>query len=176
MPGAYGIICPMINSREEAERFVGACRYAPQGYRSVGPVRALMYGGDDYVAEANGTVLAIAMVETEAAVRNIDDILTTPGLDGIYVGPADLCVSMGEKASHDPEYPNVKQAIHHIAARCRHHGIPGGIHTGSVRNALAMKDLGFRFITLMNDLRLVQWAAGNAVRALRAGQPSPDAP
>ena len=85
--GAYGIICPMINTRAEAERFVGACRYAPVGYRSSGPIRAALWAGDDYHAKANDTVLTFAMIETAEAVRNLDEILTTPGLDAVYIGP-----------------------------------------------------------------------------------------
>ncbi len=174
--GAYGIICPMINSREECEQFIGACRYFPDGYRSVGPIRAGMYAGSDYIPNANTTVLAIAMIETSQAVDRLDEILTTPGLDGIFVGPSDLSVSLGTAAGFDPEFPKVMAAIEHIAERCQHHGIPAGIHTGSVEYALRMQKLGYRFITLLSELRMIQWAAGNAIKAFRAGAPSSDSP
>src|SRR3546814_11322434 len=85
--GAYGIICPMIDSRADCEAFVGAARYAPQGYRSWGPVRGLIYGGPDYFEHANDTVLTFAMIETRAALDNPHAIMSTPGLDGGYVGP-----------------------------------------------------------------------------------------
>jgi len=174
--GAYGIICPMINSREEAERFIGACRYAPVGYRSVGPIRAAMYAGADYIPNANETVLAIAMIETKQAVDNLDEILTTPGLDGIFVGPSDLSVSYGHAAGFDPEFPEVMAAIEKIVERCKIHGIAPGIHTGSVRWALMMQDLGYRFITLLSDLRLIQWSAANAIAAFKAGETRDNAP
>jgi 4-hydroxy-2-oxoheptanedioate aldolase len=174
--GAYGIICPMINSREEAERFIGACRYAPDGYRSVGPIRAAMYAGADYIPNANKTVLAIAMIETKQAVDNIDEILTTPGLDGIFVGPSDLSVSLGHAAGFDPEFPQVMAAIEKIVERCQIHGIAPGIHAGSVRWALKMQALGYRFITLLSDLRLIQWSAANAIAAFRAGETRDNAP
>jgi 4-hydroxy-2-oxoheptanedioate aldolase len=174
--GAMGIICPMINSREEAERFIGACRYHPDGYRSVGPIRAAMYAGSDYIVKANETVLAIAMIETEQAVDNLDEILTTPGLDGIFVGPSDLSVSLGHAAGFDPEFPKVMKAIKHIAARCKHHGIPAGIHTGSVAYAGKMQKAGYTFITILSDLRLIQWSAANTIKALRAGKPAKNAP
>jgi 4-hydroxy-2-oxoheptanedioate aldolase len=174
--GAYGIICPMVNTREEAERFVGACRYAPEGYRSVGPVRAVLYAGADYIPNANRTVLAMAMIETRQAVGNLDEILATPGLDGIYVGPSDLSVSFGYAAGFDPEFPEVRTAIEKIVRRCEAHGKAPGIHTGSVRFALEMKSLGYRFITLLNELRLLQWSTSRALAALRSGETRADAP
>ena len=94
--GAFGIICPMINTREQCEHFVRSCRYAPLGHRSMGPVRATMYAGADYGLKANGEIVAMAMIETVEAVHNIDAILATPGLDAIFVGPSDLSVSFGQ--------------------------------------------------------------------------------
>ena len=174
--GAYGIICPMIDTGEQAKAFVGACRYAPDGYRSVGPLRAAIYAGADYVQHANHTVLALAMIETRRALGNLDAILSTPGLDGIYVGPSDLSVSMGCAAGFDPEFPEVIDAIEQIAEAADRHGIPAGIHVGSVGYGLRMMELGYRFITILSEYRLMTWAAGNAVTALRKGEPSPSAP
>ena len=74
--GAYGVICPMINSAEETERFVAACRYPPAGIRSFGPLRARLYAGSDYFKEANRTILAIAMIETHSALEHLDEILS----------------------------------------------------------------------------------------------------
>jgi 4-hydroxy-2-oxoheptanedioate aldolase len=93
--GAFGIICPMINTRAEAEAFVGACRYAPQGYRSAGPTRASIYAGADYLQQANASIITLAMIETAQAVQNVDDIMSVTGLDGIYIGPSDLAISLG---------------------------------------------------------------------------------
>ena len=92
--GAYGIICPMINNRAEAEKFVGSCRYAPLGYRSSGPIRASLYGGADYHMKANDIVLAFGMIETAEAMENLDEIMSVKGLDAIYVGPSDLSISL----------------------------------------------------------------------------------
>ena len=83
--GAYGVICPMVNSREDAERLVAWTHYAPRGMRSFGPVRAQLYGGADYPKEANDTIVVFAMIETAAALDRIDDILSVPGLDAIYM-------------------------------------------------------------------------------------------
>src|ERR1700745_3101973 len=108
--GAYGVICPMINSKAEAEMLVGACRYPPRGARSFGPNRALLYGGADYWQHANDEVLVFAMVETREAVKNLDEIVSVEGLDGDYVGPSDLSLSMGKTATLDPQDPEVLAA------------------------------------------------------------------
>jgi len=100
--GAFGVICPMINTRADAERLVATCRYPPAGFRSCGPTRAALYGGGDYQAKANETIVVFAMIETAEAVANLDSILSTPGLDAIFIGPNDLAISMGLPNSLDP--------------------------------------------------------------------------
>ena len=100
--GAYGIVCPMINTPAECEEFIQNCRYAPRGRRSFGPIRAVMYGGADYWKYANETILTIAMIETQQALDNLDAILKTDGLDAIYVGPSDLGLSLGFQPRPDP--------------------------------------------------------------------------
>jgi len=100
--GAFGIVCPMINTRDECERFVGACRYPPRGYRSFGPVRAQWTYGADYFKNSNDSVITMAMIETKQAVENLEDILTVPGLDSIYIGPNDLAISYGYGPSGVP--------------------------------------------------------------------------
>lgn len=174
--GAYGLICPMVNSREECERFVGACRYAPLGYRSVGPLRASLYAGADYWKHANTTVLTFAMIETKQALANLDDILSTPGLDAIYVGPSDLSVSMGESAGFDPMFPKVLEAIETIAKAAIKHKVVPGIHVGSVAYAHRMIGLGYRFVTYLTDFRLLQTITERGVKALRAGKAEPGVP
>ena len=117
--GCYGIICPMINSAEEAQRFVGACRYPPKGYRSFGPTRVSFYAGADYGQHANDTVIALAMIETGQAVENLDAILDTPGLDGVYVGPADLSQSLGYQERVDLKHPDLVAILDRILDGCR---------------------------------------------------------
>ena len=111
--GAMGIICPMINSREEAEEFVGARLYSPDGYRSSGPVRANIIHSD-YHNSANDQIISLAMIETEQAVENAEAICSTPGLTGIYVGPSDLAISMGEDPGLDRKPGKVYDAIQHV--------------------------------------------------------------
>jgi 4-hydroxy-2-oxoheptanedioate aldolase len=174
--GAYGIICPMVNNRAEAQAFVAACRYAPQGLRSVGPLRASLYAGADYVKHANTTIITMAMIESADAVKNVEEILTTPGLDSIYVGPSDLAVSMGENAGFDPKYPEVFEAIRHVGAMAKKHKIPAGIHVGSVQYGMEMIEAGYSFISYLSDFRMLQTIAAKGLAALRAGKPDPSVP
>ena len=99
--GCYGIICPMVSNREEAEKFVQACLYPPKGYRSFGPIRGLIYGGSDYAKHADNEILKLAMIETKEALKNLDEIMSTPHLDGIYIGPADLSLAIGQEPGFD---------------------------------------------------------------------------
>jgi 4-hydroxy-2-oxoheptanedioate aldolase len=167
--GAYGIICPMVNNKADAERFVGACRYVPDGYRSYGPVRALLYGGADYPAHANDTVVTMAMIETQEALDKVDEIMSVKELDGIYIGPADLSLSMRNGPKFDHEDGPVAEAIDHILARAKHHGIIAGIHTGGPEYALKMIAKGFQFVTIASDARLLAAKALESVTKVRDG-------
>jgi 4-hydroxy-2-oxoheptanedioate aldolase len=165
--GAYGIVCPMINNREEAEKFVGACRYFPQGYRSYGPARAAMYSGGDYASEANDTIITMAMIETLASLDNLDEIMSTDGLDAIYVGPADLSISLGHPPSADPTVPEVVEAMDNILAAAKRNGVVAGSHcaNGEMANRLFAK--GFQFCTIANDNRLLAMKAAEEIAAAR---------
>jgi 4-hydroxy-2-oxoheptanedioate aldolase len=174
--GAYGVICPMINTGEQARAFVRACRYTPDGERSAGPLRASLYAGSDYIKNANQTIFTMAMVESAESYANLDDILSTPGLDGIYVGPSDLAFSMGESTGFDPRFPAVYDAIIDIAKRTVAKGLIAGIHVGSVQYGQAMREAGYTFQAYLSDFRMMQWAASNALAAFRTGKPVPNAP
>lgn len=176
--GCFGIICPLVNTRAQCEAFVGACRYPPQGYRSYGPTRATLYAGADYAAHANETVIAMAMIETQAALDNLDDILSVPGLDAIYVGPADLSQSLGGKPHTDYTEPRLLALLDHIVSAARAHRVVAGIHTGSVEYALQMLQKGFQFVTVQSDARLMAQAAARVVSAVKgegARQPAAQA-
>ena len=174
--GAYGIICPMINSRSECEAFVGACRYPPRGYRSSGPIRAALYGGADYHEKANDTILAMAMIETAEALEHLDEILSTPGLDGIYVGPSDLSLSFGLPPGLDKTDERMLAALTKIVDGCKRHKVVPGIHTGSTAYAKKAIAMGFRFVTLLGDARLLTMAGQQVVREMREGAPAPAKP
>lgn len=170
--GAYGVICPMINSRAECEAFVGACRYAPRGYRSSGPIRAALYGGPDYHAKANDVVVAMAMIETRQALDNLDAIASTPDLDAIYVGPSDLSISLGHSPGQDKNDEFMMSALRTVLDAARRHGIKAGMHTGSTAYARQMVAMGFDFVTVMGDVRLLTLAGQHAMQEMRDGAPA----
>jgi 4-hydroxy-2-oxoheptanedioate aldolase len=169
--GAYGIICPMINTRADAERFALACRYPPRGARSYGPIRARLYAGEEYAARANDTVLAIAMIETRQALDNLEDILGVAEISAVYIGPADLSLALGAAPRFDPEDPSVLRAIEQIITTARRRGKRVGIHNGTVAYAERMLALGADFVTVGSDLRLLGDGARQVVSAFRKSHP-----
>ncbi len=166
--GAYGIICPMINSRAEAEAFVGACRYPPLGYRSLGPTRARVYAGADYPQHANDTIIALAMVETQQSLDNLEGILTTPGLDGVFVGPGDLRLSLTGKTGMDLSDPILLNALERIANIARENGRVAGIWVPDIDAGQKMNRLGYKLISISTDTRLLTTAAQNIVTAFKS--------
>jgi 4-hydroxy-2-oxoheptanedioate aldolase len=166
--GAYGIICPMINTREEAEALVAACRYPPKGKRSNGPIRAAMYGeASDYQTTANDEILVIPMIETVQALDNLEAILDVPGIDGIYVGPSDLSFSLGDVPRLDRDEPKFLEIYARLVRETGKRGIYPGIHCGSAAYAAKAIGLGFRLVTIANDSGLMAQAARAAVAAVR---------
>lgn len=165
--GCYGIICPMINTRAECESFVATCRYAPQGFRSFGPTRAVLYAGSDYAQHANASIITMAMIETAEAFAHLDDILSTPGLDAIYIGPADLCLSMTGKPAIDHTEAPMYDVIMAIRDAARRHGIVAGLHTVDPIYAARMIAEGFQFVTIASDSRLLTVAAEQAIATVR---------
>lgn len=170
--GAYGVICPMVNTREDAQKLVAWTHYAPRGTRSFGPVRALLYGGADYPGEADRTIVRFAMIETAQALDNLDAILSVEGLDAIYIGPSDLSLALGCRPTFDDVDPPVVQAIEHILERARAHGLVAGIHNGTPEAALARIAKGFRFVTVSSDARLMAAGAQQVVATMRAAAPA----
>ena len=166
--GAYGIICPMVSNRKEAENFVQACMYPPKGYRSYGPIRGLVYGGADYADEANSEILKFAMIETKESLDNLDEIMQTPGLDGIYIGPADLSLAVGEKPSFDkPEGDPVYKVIMKILEHAKKNKVIAGIQNAQPEYARKMIEKGFQFVTIGTDQRFMTAAAKEALSIIK---------
>jgi 4-hydroxy-2-oxoheptanedioate aldolase len=168
--GAMGIICPMVNTRADAERFVSYMRYPPDGQRSFGPTRVTFAQGADYGLHANENVVALAMIETAEAMRNLADIVGTPGLDGVYIGPADLTLGLtGRKypTGFDREEPEMVEAIKHILESAHAAGIKAALHCGTPAYAAKAIDWGFDLVTISNDVRLLAGAAQQSVAAVR---------
>ena len=168
--GAYGVICPMVNTAEAAAEFVSYLRYPPAGQRSFGPTRASFAVGANYAAEANDEILAFAMVETAEAMRNLDAIVATPGLDGIYVGPADLTFSLHQgrlMPALDREEPEMIEALHRIIAACKSAGKCAALHCGTADYAARAIGWGFEMVTVSGDSRLLAAAAEASVSRFR---------
>jgi 4-hydroxy-2-oxoheptanedioate aldolase len=165
--GAYGVIVPLVNNREEAEKAVSACRYPPDGGRSFGPIRAGMYGGRGYVDHANEEIACIAMIETAEALANLDDICSTPGLDAVYIGPSDLAYAIGLQAAGDNSDPKHVETVNHVYATARKHGISVGIHTGSLEYTKRYLDQGFDLVMLGSDTAFMARLANQELRAAR---------
>jgi 4-hydroxy-2-oxoheptanedioate aldolase len=165
--GAYGIICPMISTAEDAQRLVRACRYPPNGDRSFGPARGVLYGGSDYFQHADDAILTIGMIETQMGLDNLDDILSVDGLDGIYIGPNDLSLALGEPPSSEPTAPVVVEAIAHILSRTQVHSkIPGIFCSDGSAAAMRLKQ-GFRMVTPGNEASILKQAVTQALNTAR---------
>lgn len=168
--GAMGLICPMVNSRAEAEELVRFAKYPPMGARSNGPIRAAMYhGGPAYQKSANEETLLLPMIETREAVEHLDEILSVPGLAGCYIGPSDLAFSYGKTPRFDHEEPFFLEIYDRIIATCRKYGLYAGIHCGSGAYAHRAFEMGFRLATTNNDVNLMAQAARAAVKDARGG-------
>lgn len=167
--GAYGIVCPMIESREECQAFVGACRYPPLGYRSLGPTRARIYGGADYADHANDTILTLAMIETQAGFDSRDEIMSVEGLDGVFVGIGDLRLSMTGRAGFDSSDTVIGAALDAVLESARRHGIKAGLFAADTGHALEMLRRGYQFVTVMTDTTILGGAAADIVRTVRGG-------
>ncbi len=166
--GAYGVICPMVNTREDAQKLVAYTHYPPRGTRSFGPLRAVLYAGADYVQHANDTIVTFAMIETAEALDNLDDILSVEGLDAIYIGPSDLSLALGCRPTFDDLEPKAFEAVEHILARAKAHGVVAGIHNGTPEAALKRIAKGFQFVTISSDARLMADGAQQVISAMRA--------
>ncbi len=166
--GSYGVICPMVSNKDQAEKFVQACMYPPAGYRSFGPIRGMLYGGSDYGDYANDELLKIAMIETKEALDNLDAIMTTPGVDGIYIGPADLSLAINEKPSFDKsENDPVYSVIMKILEHAKKNNIFAGIHNMTPEYAQKMIEKGFQLVTVGSEQRFMTAGAKDAVEKLK---------
>ena len=176
--GASAVILPMIESVDDARRFVDAVKYAPLGNRSFGPTRAVElhnysnaagYGDRSaYTAEANRETLAFAMIETAAAVDNLDGILALEGLDGVFVGPSDLSIALSPTGTWDPNGAVADAAIQKIAKGAKAAGKFAGIYCIGADEARRFRGYGYSLATISNDINMLKSAAAALVAAVRA--------
>lgn len=168
--GAQGVIVPMINNADDARQVVATVKYPPLGTRSWGPIRA-SFGLPAYNPEtANASTLVIVMIETKDGVDNLDEILSVPGVDAVYVGPMDLALAHGITPALDVKDRQHEQLINTILEGCQQHGVIAGIHCDSVETVTRWWDLGYRMCTLASDAGLMRAAATQALKAA-AGHP-----
>ncbi|MCA0423081.1 MAG: hypothetical protein LCH61_07105 [Proteobacteria bacterium] len=170
--GAMGIIAPMINSVEDAKKFAAYTKFPPLGERSFGPVRAAtMCGmtGGEYLKIANRATVAIAMIETQQAIDALDDILAVDGIDGVFVGPSDLSISLFNGAKVDQAAPEVFKALKHVVARAKAHGKFATAFCLSGASAAEHAALGYSMMTTFNDINMLQLGARAELQLARAG-------
>ena len=165
--GICGIIAPMINNKEECERFVSYCYYPPLGQRSFGPMRAQLVYGSDYIQNANSQIITLAMIETKEAVDNLDEILSVENLNGVYIGPADMSLAYGLKPQFDVKEDPVFSNIKLIVSKAKECGKIAGIHNGTTEYAKEMIALGYQFVTISSDYRAMSSFAQNIVKEMK---------
>ncbi len=170
--GAEAIIAPMVNSVEEARRLAAATKYPPLGERSWGPMRAMTLEGIDqpleYLAGANRNSFTFAMIETVRALDALDPILAVEGIDGVFVGPFDLSVSLSAGRQVAPGDGSIDGPIAHIAKRASAAGKVAGIYSPTPERARAFRDFGYRFLSVTADQTYLTFGAAELLRAARA--------
>jgi 4-hydroxy-2-oxoheptanedioate aldolase len=167
--GAWGVIVPLVNDAEDTARAVAACRYPPEGMRSYGPVRAAGVIGTRDPEELGGEVLCLVMVETREGLERVDEIAATPGIDGIYIGPSDLALSLGLPPTLDIQRDEHAEAIDRIREACRRNGIAAGIHSPDGEWARRHAEAGFEMVTVATDATLLRGATLRELTVARGG-------
>jgi 4-hydroxy-2-oxoheptanedioate aldolase len=167
--GAWGVIVPLVDSAADAERAVAACRYPPRGARSYGPIRAGGVVGSSDPEILDREALCLVMVETREALERVDEIAATPGLDGIYVGPSDLALSLGLPPTLEVREVEHAEAVERVRQACAANGIAAGIHAPSGEWARRHAEAGFDVVTVATDASLLGGAAAEEVAAARGG-------
>lgn len=149
--GASGVIVPMVDTPEEAERAVHACRYPPRGRRSAGPIRAGLMTRGPYFDTVDDATKVFVMIESVEALENLDGILDTPGLSGVYIGPADLSLSMGHPPETDSIRPEHQAAVRRVIEACHTRSLGVGLHTAGPPFAAQAIEWGASFVTIATD-------------------------
>jgi 2-keto-3-deoxy-L-rhamnonate aldolase RhmA len=165
--GSPGVLCPFIESADQARLLVAACQYPPAGIRGYGPRRAGVYGFDaaEYFASANDSMLCIPLIESEAAIRQIDEIVAVPGIDVVCIGPVDLSISLGVfQQYHSDQYAQAEATVRDA---CRRHGKAMGTGAYSPEHAIASRDAGDQFLLALSDDQALREYASATLATLR---------
>ena len=166
--GAYGVIVPQVNTAADAEAVVQSFRYAPRGSRSWGPVRGAIYGGADYFAKSADELLSLVMIESAEGLANAKAILAVDGVDGCFVGPADLNITLGSSPDDPALGKATEEGVAAIARIARAAGKIAGVHAFSLDDAKKRLEQGFRFVTVMAETRMIRAGATQVLGALRS--------
>jgi 4-hydroxy-2-oxoheptanedioate aldolase len=169
--GAEGIIAPMINTAAEARAFAAAAKFPPIGERSWGPHRATTLAGiadqKDYLSGANDAIVTLAMIETRTALDNLDAIAGTPGIDALFLGPADLSIALSNGRSLDPLGAEVDRELDRIIAAAGKAGKIAGAYCHSAERAVALAKRGVRFLAVGSDMVFLRAGAAAALKVLK---------
>ena len=169
--GAEGIIAPMINTAADARAFAASAKYPPVGERSWGPHRATTLAGlpdqSVYLREANDHVITLAMIETRTALANLDAIVDTPGIDGLFLGPSDLSIALSDGKTLDPQSKDVERELDRIVAATQKAGKIAGAYCHTPERALALGKRGVRFLAVMSDLAMLRAGIAAAMKVLK---------
>ncbi len=171
--GAWGVIVPLVNSPEEAARAVAACRYPPRGMRSYGPIRASAVIGSTDPEDLDREALCLVMVETKEALERVGEISATPGVDGIYIGPSDLAISLGLSPTLSIQEGEHAEAVKRIRDSCHEHGIAAGIHSPDGEWARKHAEDGFDMVTVASDAAMLRASALREVSMARGERIGP---
>jgi 4-hydroxy-2-oxoheptanedioate aldolase len=170
--GAEGIIAPMINTTADARAFAAAAKYPPVGERSWGPHRVTALAGlpdqSVYLREANENVITLAMIETRTALGNLEAIVETDGIDGLFLGPSDLSIALSNGKSLDPQSKDIDREIDRMVAAAQKAGKVPGVFCHSAERAKALAGRGVRFLAVMSDIAMLRAGIGGAMKVLKA--------
>ncbi|MBV1698432.1 MAG: hypothetical protein KGK33_11100 [Hyphomicrobiales bacterium] len=170
--GAEGLIAPMINTAADAHAFAAAAKYPPVGERSWGPHRATALAGlpdqSVYLREANDHIVTLAMIETRIALDNLEAIVGTPGIDGLFLGPSDLSIALSDGKSLDPQSKDIDREIDRMVAVTQKAGKIPGVFCHTADRAKALAERGVRFLAVMSDLAMLRAGIGGAIKVLKS--------
>jgi len=167
--GAVCVIAPLVNTRAQAEALVRAAKYPPMGARSWGGYTALQASGlapSEYLREANRMTMVFSMVETVEALQNVEEIAATPGLDGLFVGPSDLSITLSRGAGIDKLGQQTLDAMRKVSDAARRNGLVAGAFGGNAEVIKTYQGLGFTFLAAAVDVDLLQWGAASLRKSL----------
>ncbi|MFO7551874.1 MAG: aldolase/citrate lyase family protein [Haliea sp.] len=166
--GAMGIIAPMIETAEDARRLVESCRYPPLGKRSFGPARVSQRDGMEYALTANDDVAVIPMIETAAALTNVNEIAAVDGVDALFVGPFDLSIALGLAPGDNDGNEDFDQAITAVIDACRKHKRVAAV-LSNAELAPRRVGQGFQMVSVTNDLAALEKTSAAHLVSARKG-------